>query len=227
VAITDGTTNVRSSCALDGLDLAGLDAEGPDGFGLAGVVRGDEAAFAAAASLDGVGTLPSLAVAVWPGLDLGAVLLGEAAMLLGVTAFVRWGSGGLDCSVEGWSWPRTEYGPAVAGRAATSGLLLAGRTGAPVIPPARVDSGRVRTVVVVDVATEACDELDAVRVGEKWDIAEPGRTGMFLVAMAAFFWANIVSRRLGLGPMVLLDSPNPGRTVASAFLGELGLFGSF
>ena len=73
------------------------------GFPLEGVVRGDAVALTAA-TFDGVGMLPSLAVAVWQGLALGAVRFGDAAILLGVIAFVvLWVSPGLDCSAEGWS----------------------------------------------------------------------------------------------------------------------------
>ena len=59
-------------------------------------------------------------------------------------------------------------------------------------------------------------------------MADPGRGGRFLPAMAAFFCASIVSRRLGFDvDMVLFDKPSPGRTAPSAFLGEFGLCGSF
>lgn len=91
-----GTTIVKSSCPLEGLDDAGGVA-----FTLEGVVRGD-AVDLTVAILDGVGRLPSLAVATWHGRIL-AVLLGEVVMLFGVTAFDFWDSPGLDCSLEGWS----------------------------------------------------------------------------------------------------------------------------
>ena len=58
-------------------------------------------------------------------------------------------------------------------------------------------------------------------------MADSGRAGRFLVAWAAFFCANIVSLNEGLPPMVLFDSPKPGRAAGSAFFGEFGLFGSF
>jgi hypothetical protein len=70
--------------------------------------------------------------------------------------------------------------------------------------------------------------FEFVRAGEKWDIADPGRAGRFLAAIAAFFCANIVSLREGFElPIVLLERPSPGRAATSGFLGELGLFGSF
>ena len=133
---------------------------------------------------------------------------------------------GLSASIdEGWS--RTEYGPAVAGRAATStaGRLLMGRMGATDMLPALTemeDSGRVLvTPGRVDVA-DWLEELDAVRTGEMCAMAEPGRAGrLFFACSVAFFWAIIVSRRLGLLDMVLFESPIPGRGAASAFL-EIG-----
>jgi hypothetical protein len=76
---------------------------------------------------------------------------------------------------------------------------------------------------------DAFEEVETVRIGEKVDIAEPGRAGIFLLAIAAFFWAIIVSLNEGLeGPVVLLENPKPGRAATvSAFLGELGLSGAF
>ena len=76
---------------------------------------------------------------------------------------------------------------------------------------------------------EAVEEEETVRIGEKEDIAEPGRAGRFLLAIAAFFCASMVSRKEGFGgPVVLFENPNPGRTLAaSGFLGELGLSGAF
>jgi hypothetical protein len=78
---------------------------------------------------------------------------------------------------------------------------------------------------------EAVDDDETVRTGENVDIADPGRAGRFLLAIAAFFCANIVSLREGFGgppPLVLFENPSPGRTVtASAFLGEFGLSGAF
>jgi hypothetical protein len=90
-----------------------------------------------------------------------------------------------------------------------------------------LDSGLVLTGAS-DIEEEE-DEFDTFRTGEKDDIADPGRAGKFLLAMAAFFWANIVSRREGFGgPVVLLEKPRPGRAVVvSGFLGELGLSGAF
>ena len=78
---------------------------------------------------------------------------------------------------------------------------------------------------------EAVEEEEAVRIGENVDIADPGLAGRFLFAIAAFFWASIVSLREGFGgppPLVLFENPSPGRTViVSAFLGEFGLSGAF
>ena len=73
------------------------------------------------------------------------------------------------------------------------------------------------------------EDVETVRMGEKVDIAEPGRAGRFLLAIVAFFWANIVSLREGFGgPVVLLENPKPGRAAtASAFFGEFGLSGAF
>ena len=73
------------------------------------------------------------------------------------------------------------------------------------------------------------EDVETVRMGEKVDIAEPGRAGRFLLAIVAFFWANIVSLREGFGgPVVLLENPKPGRAATvSAFLGEFGLSGAF
>ena len=91
-----GTTMLISSCALEGLG----DKVGRWSLLLDGVERGDGPALAEG-TLDGVGTLPSLAVATWPGLVLGAVLLGDAAKVFGVIALVLWASLGLDRSMEG------------------------------------------------------------------------------------------------------------------------------
>jgi hypothetical protein len=94
------------------------------------------------------------------------------------------------------------------------------------------DSWRARTGAVgfeVDDVFEAVEEDETVRIGENVDIAEPGRGGKFLLAIAAFFCASIVSLREGFGgPVVLLENPRPGRaTIASAFFGEFGLSGAF
>lgn len=131
----------------------------------------------------------------------------------------------------------------MAGRAANSGRApnsgrrnFVGRIGATDRPPCATvvdDSGRARPGAAseVDDMLEAVEEDETVRIGENADIAEPGRAGRFLLAIAAFFWASIVSRREGFGgpaPVVLLENPRPGRTaVASAFLGEFGLSGAF
>ena len=94
-----------------------------------------------------------------------------------------------------------------------------------------VDSGRTLTGPISDdvEAVEAFEEVETVRMGENVDIAEPGRAGRLLLAIAAFFWANIVSLSEDFGgPEVLLENPNPGRALmVSAFLGEFGLSGAF
>lgn len=72
--------------------------------------------------------------------------------------------------------------------------------------------------------------VGTVLVGENVDIAEPGRVGIVLVAICAFFCANIVSLKEGLGgPVVLLEKPRPGlvELTAAAFFGALGLSGEF
>lgn len=227
-AVTVGTTKVKSSFAFDGL----LESRTTGGRTfLEGVVRGDANAFGVPI-LSGVPeSWDSRGLATTYGRTaLGTVRFGDEEIDLGVTAALGFGLlGGLDCSAEA-SWLLTEYGPAVAGRGAISGLLLPGLTGAPEMPPAelrRDDSGLVRTVEVVVAAVGGCDEPETVTAGEKCAIAEPGRAGGGLVAMA-LFWAIMASRILGFGgPMVLLDKPSPGRATPSGFLGELGLLGSF
>ncbi len=92
-----------------------------------------------------------------------------------------------------------------------------------------VDSGRALTGAASEEA-EAVEDVETVLTGENVDMAEPGLAGRFLVAaMAAFFWANIVSLKEGFGgPLVLFEKPIPGRgAIASAFFGELGLSGAF
>lgn len=135
----------------------------------AGLTRG-EGADLAVVSFDGEGRLDSLAVAVWPGLGLWAVRLAEVPVIVfGVTAGLdRTFAGGLPFSEDGWSWLLTEYGPAVAGRAAISGRLLVGLMGATDNPPgaaARVDSGRCLVVPVEE--PDVVDEFDTVLAGEK------------------------------------------------------------
>ena len=126
---------------------------------------------------------------------------------------------------------RIEYGPAVAGRAAISGLLRAGRIGATDIPLDLTEmvpaSGR--TLLPVGFAAPlgfSSAGSDTLRTGETLAMAEPGLAGSFLASSVAFFCAIICSRKLDLlRLMVLLDRPRPGRA-ASSFLGELGLLGS-
>jgi hypothetical protein len=123
----------------------------------------------------------------------------------------------------------------VAGLAASSGRRnFVGRIGATERPPwATVveGSGRARTGATSEICDvfEAVEEDETVRIGENVDIAEPGRAGRFLLAIAAFFCASIVSLREGFGgPVVLFEKPRPGRTATvSAFLGEFGLSGAF
>jgi hypothetical protein len=113
----------------------------------------------------------------------------------------------------------------VAGLAWTSGRLLAGRIGAPDMPP--VDSGLPRRddVEVDGVAAAAAAALVVFR--SRCDMADPGRGGTLRAASDACFWAIIVSRSEGLPvPMVLFDKPSPGLAVGSA-LAALGLPGSF
>ena len=123
--------------------------------------------------------------------------------------------------------PRTEYGPAVAGRGAISGRFLVGLTGATESPPLVVGFWRVE-VDGAAVLAEAVDEPETardIRGGEKCAMADPGLTGRFFVARA-FFWAIMVSLSDGLAPIVLRERPRPGRTTGSTFFGALGLFGS-
>ena len=144
-------------------------------------------------------------------------------MVLGVTAF-GFGGGLISVSIP----PRTEYGPAVAGRGAISGRFLVGLTGATESPPLVVGFWRV-AVDGAAVLAEALDEPETARVvrgGEKCAMADPGLTGRFFAARA-FFWAIMVSLSDGLGaPIVLRERPRPGRAAGSAFFGVLGLFGS-
>jgi hypothetical protein len=68
---------------------------------------------------------------------------------------------------------------------------LVGRIGATERPPwaTVVDSGRGLTgpdSEAVDDA-DALDDVETVRIGEKLDMAEPGRAGIFLLAKTAFF----------------------------------------
>jgi len=187
------------------------------------------------AALVGEGMLDSLAWEVWPGRGRCATRRGElvvggfdATLLVDFTV-----STGLLASADGPPWDRTEYGPAVAGLAASSARLLVGRVGAADMPPeftASVDSGRRRCWAGLELAGVGAAELAPVRTGEKLDMAEPGRAGTFLVAPSAFRPAITVSLSEDLeDPIVLFDRPRPGRAVVVvvAFLGELGLFGSF
>jgi hypothetical protein len=126
----------------------------------------------------------------------------------------------------------------VAGLAASSGRRnFVGRIGATERPPCAtvvVDSWRARTGAASDAdeifeTVETVEEDETVRIGENVDIADPGRAGRFLFAIAAFFCASMASLREGFGgPEVLFENPKPGRTTtASAFLGEFGLSGAF
>lgn len=93
----------------------------------AGLVAGEDFA---CGNLVGVGILDSLAVGLCAGL-FATVRLGVVPMVLVVTAFGLAGGGLISVSIP----PRTEYGPAVAGRGAISGRFLVGRTGATESPP--------------------------------------------------------------------------------------------
>lgn len=81
-------------------------------------------------------------------------------------------------------WPGllTEYGPAVAGRGAISGrgrnlVGLIGATESPLCETV-VDSGRDLTGASEAVElVEAVEDVETVRIGEKLDMAEPGRAG--------------------------------------------------
>lgn len=122
----------------------------------------------------------------------------------------------------------------MAGLAGCSGRLnFVGRIGATERPPwaTVADSGRALTGAALEVGAilEEVEDDETVRMGEKADIAEPGRGGRFLLAIAAFFCANIVSLKEGFGgPDMLFENPKPGRAAAaSAILGEFGLSGAF
>lgn len=137
------------------------------------------------------------------------------------------------------SWFLPEYGPAVAGLGAISGRLLAGLIGAAEMPACdlpvvsaldRVDAAAAVGAAVAEDDIDTLEEPDTVRTGVTVAIAEPGRAGRVLVAIA-LFWAIIASLNEGLGPVpiVLLDKPKPGRATGSDFAiaVEFGLFGSF
>ncbi len=68
---------------------------------------------------------------------------------------------------------------------------MVGRIGATERPPwaTVVDSGRGLTGPASEVVddADAFDDVETVRIGEKLDIAEPGRAGIFLLARTAFF----------------------------------------
>lgn len=124
----------------------------------------------------------------------------------------------------------TEYGPAVAGLAASSGLLdLLGRMGATERPPRDAVGSRCGRVGAVSEDVGLPDAAGADLVGENVDIAEPGRVGMLLLAICAFFCAIIVSLKEGRGgPVVLLENPRPGRELtAAAFFGAFGFSEEF
>lgn len=97
------------------------------------------------------------------------------------------------------------------------------------MPPAltAIDSGRALVGgLAAGAAVDCVDVFEAVRTGEIWAMADPGRAGRFLLAAEALFWASIASRRLGLLAVVLRDKLLAGRAAVSVFLGELGLLGS-
>lgn len=111
----------------------------------------------------------------------------------------------------------------------TSGLgrIFVGRVGAAERPP--WDPALVSGRNLVGAASDAVEVEETVRMGANADMAEPGRAGSFLLAMAAFFCAAIVSLSEGFGgPDTLLEKLEPGRLPApSTFLGEFGLSGQF
>lgn len=72
-----------------------------------------------------------------------------------------------------------------------AGRNLVGRIGATERPPWAivVDSGRDLTGPMSEAVedTDAFEDVETVRIGEKVDMAEPGRAGIFLLARTAFF----------------------------------------
>lgn len=129
---------------------------------------------------------------------LAANLFGLVLLTLGVLAFSGLLAEGVvegaeSLLVGAWTGRLTEYGPAVAGLAISGldtsgfGRIFVGRIGATERPPwAEVVSGRILT----GAASEFDDEVEVeetVRTGENADMAEPGRAGRFLLAMAALF----------------------------------------
>lgn len=107
---------------------------------------------------------------------MATVRLGVVPMVLGVTAF---GLGGGLISVS--RPPRTEYGPAVAGRGAICGRFFVGLTGATESPPLVVGFCRVAEDAAA-VFAEVLPEPETARVGrggEKCAMADPGLTGSF------------------------------------------------
>lgn len=126
---------------------------------------------------------------------VGGFFCGLVLLALGVLAFTVLAVEGLMVSLLLGAWPGllTEYGPAVAGLAVISGRgrNFVGRMGATDRPPwaTAVGSGRGlagATSDDVDVV-DAVVEDETVRIGEKLDIADPGRAGKFLFAKTAFF----------------------------------------
>jgi hypothetical protein len=111
----------------------------------------------------------------------------------------------------------------------TSGLVrnFVGRVGAAERPPWETALVSWRSLTGAASEFDAAEVEETVRMGISADIAEPGRAGRFLLAIAAFFWAAIASLREGFGgPDTLLEKLEPGRLPpASPFLGELGLSG--
>lgn len=207
------------------LSLGLLARNGPGSLDRCGLAVGDGEPFGLA-NLVGVGRLESLVVGLWPSFGLsGTVRLGDPIMVLGVTAFLT--CGGLPSL--GSSPPRVSYGPAVLGRGGIAGRLT-GLTGAPDKPPAL---GRVAVDGAV-VDPDAFETPDAVRIarGGENSIADPGLGRDVSMAEpgleTAARWALMVSLiEGGLVPIVLRESPKPGRAATSDGPGPFGLFGSF
>lgn len=128
----------------------------------------------------------------WLVLGLGIVVLEGLTVAAGVLGCILEGEAAVSATLDvPFIGLLTEYGPAVAGRTISGRRNFVGRTGATDRPPCDTEvegSGRPREAVDSELA-EVVDDIDVpdtVR-GEKADIAEPGRAGTLLAAIAAFF----------------------------------------